>query len=155
MDYWVTMSNPQTVEFRLQGLIPSKKNSRINTKSGASFPSKDFTNWQQESIIEVRRQSRHRFTGHLHIELIIYFGTLGKADTDNKVTSILDMLVEAMTLRDDYWESVSKTSYEADYRKDKPGAFFRITELPDDFFGSEYAIASKKRNKRNIKKLGL
>lgn len=142
------MSSPQIVELVLDGSVPSKKNSRINTKSGTSFPSKAFSDWQDEALISVRRQTRHRFRGLVQIELIIYFATLGRADTDNKVTSILDMLVEALVLKDDYWESVARTVYEASYRPGKGGAFIRITDLPDDFYGAEYLAASSKRNRR-------
>lgn len=145
------MSNPLTVELVLEGSIPSKKNSRINTKEGKSFPSKDFSNWQDIALSSVRRQTRHRFRGLVQIELIIYFATLGRADTDNKVTSILDMLVEALVLKDDYWETVARTVYEASYRPGKGGAFIRITELPDDFYGDEYLLASAKRAKRKRK----
>lgn len=145
------MSNPQTVELSLSGTIPSKKNSRINTKSGASFPSKAFSSWQEQALMSVRQQTRHRFRGLVQIELIIYFATLGKADTDNKVTSILDMLVEALVLKDDYWESVARTVYEASYRPGRAGAFIRITQLPDDFYGQEYLSASDKRNRRKHK----
>jgi Holliday junction resolvase RusA-like endonuclease len=146
------MLNPKIIEFTLTGNIPSKKNSRINTSDGRSFPSNKFTQWQNDAIKDVRRQARHHFSGHVQIELILYFGTLGKADTDNKVTSILDMLVEAIVLKDDYWESVARTVYEAQYRQGKPGAFVRITELPDDWFGPEYAAAATKRSQRTAKK---
>lgn len=142
------MLNQKTVELVLDGTIPSKKNSRVNTPDGKSFPSTKFTQWQNDAIVEVRRQSRHRFFGLVQIELILYFGTLGKADTDNKVTSILDMLVAAMMLKDDYWESVARTTYEAAYRPGKSGAFVRITQLPDDFLGEEYLAAAAKRDRR-------
>ena len=145
------MLNPKIVEFTLTGNIPSKKNSRINTSDGRSFPSTKFTQWQADAITDIRRQTRHHFSGHVQIELILYFGTLGKADTDNKVTSILDMLVEGIFLKDDYWESVARTVYEAQYRQNKPGAFVRITELADDWFGPEYAAAAAKRAKRKSK----
>lgn len=141
------------VEIRLDGNIPSKKNSRINTKEGKSFPSADFTNWHDSAISQLRRQTRERFFGLVQIELIIYFATLGKADTDNKVTSILDMLVDAMVLKDDYWESVARTTYEAAYRKNQPGAFIRITQLPHDFLGSEYLKAAAERDKRKKRRL--
>lgn len=136
------------VELHLEGNVPSKKNSRINTRDGKSFPSKDFTNWQDDAITQVRRQNRERFRGHVQIELVIYFATLGKADTDNKVTSILDMLVEALVLKDDYWESVVRTVYEAAYRPRNAGAFVRITEMPDDFLGAEYLTAAAKRDRK-------
>jgi len=145
------MSSPKIVSLTLDGVVPSKKNSRVNTKDGKSFPSKKFTDWQDNAIIDVRRQTRQRFLGVVQIELIIYFGTLGRADTDNKVTSILDMLVEALVLKDDYWESVARTVYEAAYRPGKGGAFVRITELPADFLGNEYLAAAAKRDHKKRK----
>lgn len=94
-------------------------------------------------------QNKHRFLRcHLQIEVILYFATLGRADTDNKVTSLLDMLVEGLVLPDDYWESVTRTVYEAAYRPGNPGAFIRITELPADFLGAEYLAAAAKRDRR-------
>ena len=136
------------IELVLEGSVPSKKNSRINNSEGKSFPSTKFTQWQEAALLQVRRQTRQRFYGLVQIELILYFGTLGRADTDNKVTSILDMLVEALVLKDDYWESVARTVYEAAYRPGKPGAFVRITELPSDFLGDEYLAAAAKRDRR-------
>lgn len=140
------------VELKFAGNIPAKKNSRINRGDGMSFPSREFEDWQKTAIQNVRLQTREHFDGHVMIELVLYFGTLGRADTDNRVTSILDMLVKAGVLPDDYWESVAKTNYEAAYRPKRPGAFVRITPLPDDFFGAEYAEAAAKRDKRNRSK---
>lgn len=142
------MLNEQVSEFVLNGTIPSKKNSRVNLPTGVSVPNNKFVQWQDDAIVEVRRQTRQRYMGFVQIELILYFATLGRADTDNKVTSILDMLVAGMVLKDDYWESVVKTSYEAAYRPGKPGAFVRITPMPRDFFGDEYIAAAAKRDKR-------
>ena len=142
------MSNPKTAEITLEGTIPSKKNSRVNLSSGVSVPNKKFVQWQDEQLVQVRRQTRERFLGHVQIEIILYFATLGRADTDNKVTSILDMLVEGMVLKDDYWESVVRTVYEAAYRPGAAGAFIRITEMPADFLGAEYLAAAAKRDRK-------
>lgn len=136
------------IELVLDGSIPSKKNSRVNLSSGVSVPSTKFTQWQNDALKQVRAQTRQRFLGLVQIEIILYFATLGRADTDNKVTSILDMLVEGLVLKDDYWETVARTVYEAAYRPGKPGAFIRITELPADFLGDEYLAAAAKRNRR-------
>lgn len=142
------MLSPKTVELVLVGSIVSKKNSRVNRGDGVSFPSRKFTQWQNDALKQIRMQTRERFRGLVQIELILYFATLGRADTDNKVTSILDMLVEGLVLKDDYWESVARTVYEAAYRPGKGGAFIRITELPDDFLGAEYLAAAAKRDRR-------
>lgn len=136
------------IELILEGNIPSKKNSRINTPDGKSFPSRDFIKWQNEALRQVRLQTHSRMRGHVQIEVIIYFATLGRADTDNKYTSILDMLVEALVLPDDYWESIVRGVVEAAYRPGEPGAFIRITEMPKDFLGTEYLAAAAKRDLR-------
>lgn len=138
------MSNQKTVELVFNGTIPSKKNSRINLKSGVSIPNNKFVQWQNDSISELRRQTRQRFLKPVSLEAIIYFGTVGKADIDNKVTSLLDMFVEALLLTDDQWHSVPIMKVQAEYRKNKPGAFIRIEELEDGFLGEEYAVAMAK-----------
>lgn len=125
------MSNQKTVELTLDGNVPSKKNSRINRGDGVSFPSKRFVDWQNSAIHQTRLQTRHRFFNPVGIEVIIYFGTYTRADLDNRLTSILDMLVEALVLRDDKWQDVPRLACQAEYRKGKPGAFVRITELDE------------------------
>jgi len=123
------MSSPKIVELTLEGSVPSKKNSRINRGDGMSFPSKKFVQWQDTAIQTVRIQSRERFYKPVSIEVIIYFATLTRADLDNRLTSILDMLVEALVLRDDKWQDVPLMKCQAEHRPRKPGAFIRITEL--------------------------
>lgn len=63
------------------------------------------------------------------IEVIIYFPTNTRADLDNRLTSILDMLVECIVLRDDKWQDVPQIAVQGEYRKGNGGAFVRITEL--------------------------
>lgn len=123
------MSNPKTVEIVLVGAVIPKKNNRINLKSGVSIPNNKFTQWQDDAITEVRKQTRHRFYNPVSLELIIYFGTKRKADLDNRLTSIMDMLAEALIVRDDKWEDIPLIQIQAEYRKNKPGAFIRLTEL--------------------------
>lgn len=126
------MSNLKTVELTLEGNVPSKKNSRINRGDGMSFPNKKFVDWQKYALQQVRLQTRHRFFTPVSAEVIIYFGTRGRADLDNRLTSILDMLVESLVLRDDKWQDVPLMQVQAEYRKGKPGAFVRIAELATD-----------------------
>lgn len=122
--------NLKTLELVLDGNVPSKKNQRINTKEGKSFPSKNYSDWETDALKQVRVQTRERFFKPVSVELIIYFATRGRADLDNRLTSVLDMLVEAIVLRDDKWQDVPIMQAQAEYRKGKPGAFIRITELP-------------------------
>lgn len=117
------------LELRIEGNVPSKKNSRVRTRSGSSIPSKAFTDWQDSALIQVRQQTRDRILKPVALEVIVYFGTNVRADLDNRVTSILDMLVEALVIRDDKWQDVPRISAQAEYRKGNPGAFIRLTEL--------------------------
>lgn len=139
------MLNPKTVEITLDTSIPSKKNSRINTRDGKSFPNKKFIQWQQDAITILRRQTRHRFFKPVSLEVIIYFGTDARADLDNKVTSLLDMFVEALLIPDDKWQDVPLIKMQAEYRKGKPGAFIRLEELEAGHFGEELEKTRAKR----------
>lgn len=121
--------NNKTVEIRLDGNVPSKKNSRIHTRAGVSLPNKAFYDWQTSAMQQLRLQTKERFFKPVSVEVIIYFGTKGRADLDNRLTSILDMLVEAVVLTDDKWQDVPVMQAQAEYRKGEPGAFVRISEL--------------------------
>lgn len=123
------MSNQKIVELVLEGNVPSKKNSRINRGDGKSFPSKKYMDWEESALQQLRLQTRERFFNPVAIEVIIYFGTNIRADLDNRLTSILDMLVEGVVLRDDKWQDVPMMQAQAEYRKRQPGAFIRITEV--------------------------
>lgn len=117
------------IELVLEGSVPSKKNQRINRGDGMSFPSKKFVQWQQSALVQVRQQTRQRFLVPVGVEVIIYFGTNIRADLDNRLSSILDMLVEALVIGDDKWQDVPRIAIQAEYRKGKPGAFIRLTEI--------------------------
>lgn len=117
------------IELVLEGSVPSKKNQRINRADGKSFPSKKFIQWQDDALKQVRIQTRQRFYVPISLEVIIYFGTKVRSDLDNRLSSILDMLVEALVLRDDKWQDVPRIAIEAEYRKGNPGAFIRLTEI--------------------------
>jgi len=136
------------VELKLAGNIPAKKNSRINRGDGMSFPSRDFENWQKIALQNVRLQTRTTFDNPVSLECIIYFATDARADLDNRVTSILDMLVKAGVLLDDKWQQVPIMTVQAEYRPKRPGAFIRLTELPPDYLGAELAAVRAKRRKK-------
>lgn len=125
------MQTLKKVELKLEGNVPSKKNSRINRGDGVSFPSRRFVDWQQSALLQVRMQTRERFFKPVEIDATIIFGTNARADLDNRLTSILDMLVEALVLRDDKWQDVPQITVRALYNKGKPGAIIKITELDE------------------------
>lgn len=118
------------VEIRLKGNIPSKKNSRVRTAAGSYIPSKEFYEWQEAAMWQVRQQCRERFFNPVCVDVTITFGRKSRSDLDNRLTSVLDMLVEALVLRDDRFEYVPEMAVRGRYEKNNPGAIIRITEVP-------------------------
>ena len=85
--------------------------------------------WQSSAIWQIKQQKRNLFVNPVRLEVIVYFGTNVRADLDNRITSILDMLKEAMVIQDDKWQYVPEIHAKAEYRKGKPGALLRLIEL--------------------------
>jgi Holliday junction resolvase RusA-like endonuclease len=110
----------------LTGSTPAKKNSRVRTRAGAYVPNRAFYDWQKSALWQVRSQTKHRFFEPVAIDVVIIFGTKRRADLDNRLTSILDMLVEGLVLRDDKWQDVPQITAQAAYKKDEPGAIIKI-----------------------------
>lgn len=117
------------IKLVLNGNVPSKKNSRTRTRAGSYIPSKNFAQWQEAALWQVRVQTRVRFLEAVKVDAIIYFGTKGRADTDNRLTSILDMLVEGLVLKDDTYQLAPDSRVIGVYRKGEPGAFVRIQPI--------------------------
>ena len=112
----------------IQGETPAKKNSRINTRSGRSFPSKRYTDWQDSALRQVIEQTaEHNAHGKpcelansLELTVTFYHGDMKRRDSDNQLSSVLDMLVKARVIEDDSWVIIpAKHVYDA-YDKGNP-----------------------------------
>lgn len=103
----------------LMGETPSKKNSRINTRSGRSFPNKRYTNWHRNARIEISRQIQRvpmlEDSCVLHIDF--FHGDLRRRDSDNMVSSVLDLLVDSKIIADDNWQIIRRIEVENFYDK--------------------------------------
>lgn len=87
----------------LNGRIPSKKNSRISTRSGRTFPSKKYTEWHKDAISQVEASKLKPIRAHTPIVFILYAPDKRKADLSNKWESVADMLVDCSRFVDDNW----------------------------------------------------
>lgn len=87
----------------IKGRIPSKKNSRINTRSGRSFPSKKYKEWQQNRLSELHRDTIKTITCCDSVEIRFWFPDARRSDLTNKAESVMDLLVDAKILHDDSW----------------------------------------------------
>lgn len=91
------------MKLTISGTTPSKKNSRINTRSGRSFPSKRYTEWHGKALAELADQFKgFKITDYpIALTVVFYDGDLRRHDLDNQISSILDTLVDASILEDD------------------------------------------------------
>ena len=112
---------------------PSKKNSRVvDRRTGRTFPNKRFTEWHKAAALYVRQQNAHPLDGGpfaLYLEFT--HGDRVRRDSDNGVSSILDLLVDCGIIPDDNWQIVSKINVSNLYDKGNPGVHISIIPLTD------------------------
>ena len=110
--------------FIIHGETPPKKNSRINTRSGRSFPSKRYMDWHMEAGLEVLLQRKDMMDNPVNspCRIIMTFthGDLKPRDSDNQASSILDLLKDAEIISDDNWRIVRQLHIENEYVKNEP-----------------------------------
>lgn len=86
------------------GRIPSKKNSRINTRSGMSFPSSKYTAWHKDASTQLSIQKIEPFKTGQGVNLTFYMPDNRRTDLTNKAESVMDLLVDNGILDDDSWQ---------------------------------------------------
>ena len=100
------------MKLTLQGEAPSKKNSRINTRSGRSFPNQRYMKWHNTVISQLNyllmTKQIEPFPEGMKLSMTVRFfhGNLVRRDSDNQLSSILDTLVDAKIIPDDNWKVI-------------------------------------------------
>lgn len=88
----------------ITGRIPSKKNSRINTRSGRSFPSAKYTEWHKDASLQLKQFCPKDHSSDDGISLRFWMPDNRRCDLTNKAESIMDLLVDNGFLEDDCWQ---------------------------------------------------
>ena len=115
---------------------PSKKNSRIvNRRTGRSFPSKAYSDWQLKASLWIRTHYSINALGNGPFSVSMAFNhcTLRRCDSDNKASSILDLLVDLGVIEDDSWQVVRSLSVTNYYEKAKPSVTVKIFPYTEEF----------------------
>lgn len=104
-------------KYKLTGETPSKKNSRIGLRSGKNIPSERYQKWKKAKHIELLHQGIlcPPLDKPLTIEFFFHHSDNRTRDTDNQISSILDLLKDAKVIKDDDWQIVKRISAEALY----------------------------------------
>ena len=94
-----------------EGHIPSKKNSKVVTRSGHIVPSKAYREWHTRELITLRGVGGVSAPFAIDYQFWIG-GTKIPADFDlsNALESINDLLVDAEVIEDDRWRSLCRFS---------------------------------------------
>lgn len=121
----------------LNGETPSKKNSRINTKLGKSFPNQRFVKWHNIALSELQvllfRKQIHTFEDkQVKLTATFYHGDYKKRDSDNQLSSILDLLVDSKILKDDCWRIIPEKHVYDKYDKHNARVEIELTEYVDE-----------------------
>ena len=101
--------------YKLTGETPSKKNSRQVLRGGKNIPSKNYLMWLKRAEIGIFRQGIlvPEISCPIEIKLVFHHKDDRTRDTDNQVSSILDLLKGIKVIKDDNWKIVRKISAEA------------------------------------------
>lgn len=118
------------IKIKIPGEIPSKKNSRINTRSGRSFPSKQYQQWHSIAALYCAK-IKPILNKQLEISINFIHGTLRRRDSDNAVSSILDLLVDTKIIQDDNWKIVKRIIVNNEYQKNNPYCEIQIKEIEE------------------------
>lgn len=101
--------------YKLMGETPSKKNSRQVFRGGRNIPSKNYLRWLKRAEIEIFRQGIlvPAIICPIEVKLVFHHSDERTRDTDNQVSSILDLLKGIHVIKDDNWKIVRKITAEA------------------------------------------
>lgn len=102
--------------FSLLGNIPSKKNSRKNIwKRGRVYniPSKAYTTWENQKLIAMQKNKIPVFDFPIKLDITVYYNDGIRRDLDNRLNSILDLMVKSGMIKDDNYFIVQSISIKA------------------------------------------
>ncbi len=93
----------------IYGRIPSLKNSKQILRVGNRvmiLPSKAYKEWHKEQMLMLRNAPK--IQGVVEISALLYFPDNIRADIDNKMGSVLELLTDCGIIEDDKWQIVRK-----------------------------------------------
>lgn len=89
------------MKITLLGIVPSKKNSRINTRAGMSFPSAKYTTWHKDATRQLIGVGK--IPSGTPIIFTYYSDSKRSGDLSNKWQSIEDTFTDCGIIEDDNW----------------------------------------------------
>ena len=126
----------QMIKFVILGETPSKKNSKIWTKSRKLIPSKTHQKWHTDALLQLNAQinrmgadAPNMIETPVEITLTFVHGDMVRRDSDNQAASIMDLLQDAKVLADDRWQIVRNMHLINQFDKGHARCLIEIKEL--------------------------
>ena len=124
------------IRLQIFGETPSKKNSKIWTRSGKLIPNKVYQAWHEYALMQLNPQlitmgpERPEAIDYpVAITLTFFHGDQKRRDSDNQTASIMDLLQDANILADDRWQIVRILNVYNHYDKGNARALVEINKL--------------------------
>lgn len=127
----------QDYSFTIEGETPSKKNSKIRTRSGYMIPSAAHQKWHQDAMLQLHaqiscmRKPPEPIEQPVQVTLQFFHGDNVRRDSDNQASSIMDLLQDAQVLADDRWQIVRILNIYNHYDKGHSRCEINITHLEE------------------------
>lgn len=126
------------IRFQIFGETPSKKNvNKFNTKTKRVYKDEHFLKWHSDAMIQLNGQicriepMPNLIDYPVIINIDFYHGDLARRDSDNQVSSIMDLLQDAKVLSDDNWQIVRQIHVRNYYEKNKARCLIEIESYHD------------------------
>lgn len=117
--------------FKLIGETVSKKNNnKFNAKYRFTYKTKGYMGWYESAVMQLRPQIKTKSIDYpVEISMLFVHGDKRRRDSDNGLTSILDLLVREGVIVDDEWTIVRRTVVNNDYEKGNAHCIITIKDL--------------------------
>lgn len=116
--------------YTLTGETPAKKNSLVRARRGGMTHTQAFFAWHDSASLEISRQRYppQPLSCPLCVSVEFMHGSRARRDSDNALTTILDLLKDVAIIRDDCWSIVRELHVTNTYSKGRSGCVITITD---------------------------
>lgn len=126
------------IRFQVMGETPSKKNvNKFNSKIKRVYKDAHFMKWHDDALIQLNAQicrsepMPNLIDYPVTIYIDFYHGDYVRRDSDNQVSSLMDLLQDAKILSDDNWQIVRQIHVRNYYEKREARCLIEIEEYHD------------------------
>lgn len=125
--------------FQILGETPSKKNvNKFNCKTKRVYKDAHYERWHEDAMVQLQSYIGLAMLGDempkaidypIRVNLTFVHGDKARRDSDNQVSSIMDLLQDVKVLEDDRWEIVREIHVKNEYEKNEARCLIEIERV--------------------------